>query len=63
MGKSSGGWEGLKAQLLGKAGIAWTTSHQHLMVQRRMQVETLGVSEAVSVEKTGQAWLDHSNSF
>lgn len=54
-GKSSGGWEGLPAQLLGKAGIAGTTSHQHLMVQRRMQVETLGVSEAVSVEKTGQA--------
>lgn len=37
MGNSSGVWEGLQAQLLGEAGIAWATSHQHLMVQRRMQ--------------------------
>lgn len=37
MGKNSGVWEGLQAQLLGEAGIAWAASHQHLMVQRRMQ--------------------------
>lgn len=49
MGNGPGVWEGLQAQLLEEAGIAWATSRQHLTVQRRMQGGTLGVPEAVSI--------------
>lgn len=36
------GLGGSAAQLLGEAGLTWAISHQHLMVQRRMQGRTPG---------------------
>lgn len=32
--KADGLWEGLQAQLLGEAAMAWTTSSQHLLQRR-----------------------------
>lgn len=50
MGKNSGVWEGLQAQLLGEAGIAWAASHQHLMVQRMQGGDSRGLRGSFRVE-------------